>query len=110
MLKNKGGAKHVHLRISCPPIISPCYMGIDFPTKAELIAGRFHELNKETYLEEIRKKIGADTLLYQSLDDLTQAIGMRKDQLCLACLTGQYPLKSVQKLAEMEKSIIKSRI
>ena len=110
LLRKKGGAKRVHLRIGCPPIISPCYMGIDFPTKTELIAGRFHELNKETYLEEIRKRIGADTLLYQSLDDLTQAIGMREDQLCLACLTGQYTLKSVQKLAEMERSIIKSRI
>jgi len=109
MLRIKGGAKRVHLRISCPPIISPCYMGIDFPTKAELIAGRFHELNNENYLEEIRKKIGADTLLYQTLDDLTQAIGMRKDQLCLACLTGEYPLKSVQKLAELEKSIVRSR-
>ena len=109
MLRIKGGAKRVHLRISCPPIISPCYMGIDFPTKAELIAGRFHELNTENYLEEIRKKIGADTLLYQTLDDLTQAIGMRKDQLCLACLTGEYPLKSVQKLAELEKSIVRSR-
>jgi amidophosphoribosyltransferase len=110
LLRNKGGAKRVHMRISCPPIISPCYMGIDFPTKAELIAGRFHELNDENYLEEIRKKIGADTLLYQTLDDLTLAIGMRKDQLCLACLTGEYPLKSVQKLAELEKSIVRSRI
>ena len=55
MLRIKGGAKRVHLRISCPPIISPCYMGIDFPTKAELIAGRFHELNNENYIEEIRK-------------------------------------------------------
>ncbi len=110
MLRNKGGAKRVHMRISCPPIISPCYMGIDFPTKAELIAGRFHELYDENYIEEIRKKIGADTLLYQTLDDLTQAIGMRKDQLCLACLTGEYPLKSVQKLAELEKSIVRSRI
>ncbi len=110
MLRNKGGAKRVHMRISCPPIISPCYMGIDFPTKAELIAGRFHELYDENYLEEIRKKIGADTLLYQTLDDLTQAIGIPKDQLCLACLTGEYPLKSVQRLAELEKSIVRSRI
>jgi amidophosphoribosyltransferase len=109
LLRKKGGVKRVHLRIGCPPIISPCYMGIDFPTKAELIAGRFHQLNEETYLEEIRRKIGADTLLYQSLDDLTKAIGLGKDQLCLACLTGEYPLKSVQKLAELEKSIVRSR-
>jgi len=109
MLKEKGGAKRVHLRVSCPPIISPCYMGIDFPTTDELIAGKFQNYYAENYLEEIRKKIGADTLLYQTIDDLTEAIGKKKNQLCLACLTGDYQLKSVQKLAEMEKSIVRSR-
>ncbi len=109
LLREKGGAKHVHLRISCPPIISPCYMGIDFPTKDELIAGRFQKLYGEDYSEEIQKKIGADTLLYQTIYDLTHAIGKDKNQLCLACLTGDYQLKSVQKLAELEESIVKSR-
>jgi amidophosphoribosyltransferase len=109
MLRDKGGAKRVHLRISCPPIISPCYMGIDFPTKAELIAGRFQEQYGETYLEEIRREIGADTMLYQTIEGLTHAIGKSKDQLCLACLTSDYPLKSVQRLAELEKSIVRSR-
>ncbi len=109
LLKEKGGAKRVHLRISCPPIISPCYMGIDFPTKEELIAGRLQILYGEQYLEEIQKRIGSDTILYQTIDDLTDAIGKNKNQLCLACLTGEYPLKSIQKLAEMESSIIKSR-
>lgn len=110
LLREKGGAKRVHLRISCPPIISPCYMGIDFPTRDELIAGRLQSLFGEEYIEEIQKTTGADSLLYQTIDDLTKAIGMNRNQLCLACLTGEYPLKSVQKLAEMEKSIIKSRI
>ena len=108
LLKEKG-AKRVHLRISCPPIISPCYMGIDFPTRDELIAGRLQGLYGEKYLEEIQKNTGSDTLLYQTIDGLTEAIGKNRNQLCLACLTGQYPLKSVQKLAEMERSIIKSR-
>ncbi|MBA7678198.1 Amidophosphoribosyltransferase [subsurface metagenome] len=109
LLREKGGAKRVHLRVSCPPIISPCYMGIDFPTKDELIAGRFQELYNENFLEEIRRTIGADTLLYQTVEDLTQAIGKDKNQLCLACLTGDYQLKSVKKLAELEKSIVRSR-
>ncbi|MFX0027794.1 MAG: amidophosphoribosyltransferase [Candidatus Hermodarchaeota archaeon] len=109
LLREKGGVKRVHLRVSCPPIVSPCYMGIDFPTKAELIAGSLQELYDEDYIEEIRKKIGADTLEYQTIENLTHAIGKNKNQLCLACLTGEYPLKSVQKLAEMEKSIVKSR-
>ncbi len=109
LLREKGGAKRVHLRISCPPIVSPCYMGIDFPTKTELIAGRFQQVYGEDFIEEIRKETGADTLLYQTIEDLTKAIGKTENQLCLACLTGDYPLKSVQKLAELEKSIVKSR-
>ncbi|MFX0002654.1 MAG: amidophosphoribosyltransferase [Promethearchaeota archaeon] len=109
LLREKGEAKRVHLRVSCPPIISPCYMGIDFPTKDELIAGRSQNLYNEKYLDEIQKKIGPDTLLYQTIEDLMDAIGKNKNELCLACLTGNYPLKSVQKLAELEKSIVKSR-
>jgi len=109
LLRDKGEAKRVHLRISSPPIISPCYMGIDFPTKNELIAGRFQDLYGDDYIEEIRKEIGADTLLYQTVENLRHAIGKNKNQLCLACLTGEYHLKSVQKLAEMEESIVKSR-
>jgi amidophosphoribosyltransferase len=110
LLREKGGAKRVHLRVSCPPIISPCYMGIDFPTKEELIAGRFQNRYGEGFLDEIQRTIGPDTLLYQTIDDLTQAIGKNRNELCLACLTGDYQLKSVKKLAELEQSIVKSRI
>ncbi|ADG13026.1 amidophosphoribosyltransferase [Methanocaldococcus infernus] len=81
----KAGAKEVHLRIGCPKIISPCYYGIDMPTKRELIAS-----NKD--IEKIRKEIGADSLGYISLEGLIKAIG-RKD-LCLACLTGKYPTRT----------------
>jgi len=109
LLKEKGGAKRVHLRVSCPPIVSPCYMGIDFPTKGELIAGRFQKQYGENYIDEIQRTIGPDTLLYQTIDNLTQAIGKSRNELCLACLTGEYQLKSVQKLAKLEESIVKSR-
>ncbi|MFX1361054.1 MAG: amidophosphoribosyltransferase [Promethearchaeota archaeon] len=111
LLREKGGAKTVNLRISCPPIISACYMGIDFPTREELIAGRYQILYKdENYIEKVRKTIGADTLRYQTIDDLIEAIGKKRSQLCLACLTGDYPLKSVKKIAELENSIVMSRI
>ncbi len=109
LLKNRGGAKRVHLRISCPPIISPCYMGIDFPTKDELIAAKFYEEYGESYIEEIQKHIGADSLLYQTKEDLSRAIMKNENKLCRACLTGKYPLKSVEKLREIEESIAKSR-
>ena len=105
-LIREAGAISVNVRISCLPVIRPCYMGIDFPTTSELIAGRFKNLyGEENYIEEIRKKIGADSLRYQTIDDLVSAIGKSKNQLCMACLTGEYPLKSVNKIIEMEKSI-----
>ncbi|MCS6293592.1 MAG: amidophosphoribosyltransferase [Nitrospira sp.] len=84
MLRN-AGAKEVHMRISSPPIISPCFYGIDTPTKKELIAS-----NHST--EEIRKYITADSLAYLSLDGmLTSAPGIPA-QYCNACFTEKYPI------------------
>lgn len=108
-LIRNAGAKSVNVRISCPPVVSACYMGIDFPTRNELIAGRFEILYGDNYVEEIRKHIGADTLLYQTVDDLKKAIGKNDNELCLACLTGIYPLKSIKNLAEMENAIANGR-
>ncbi len=79
------GAKEVHMRIGSPPIISPCYLGIDMPTKEELIAS-----NKD--IEGVRKKLGADSLRYLSIDGLVRAIGKARDELCLGCLTEEYPV------------------
>ncbi len=109
-LIREAGAISVNVRISCPPVIKPCYMGIDFPTTSELIAGHFiHLYGEDNYIDKIRRKIGADSLRYQIIDDLVSAIGKTKNQLCMACLTGEYPLKSVNKIIEMERSIISDR-
>jgi len=79
------GAKEVHMRISCPPTISPCFYGVDTPSKAELIAA-----NKS--IEEIREFIGADSLAYLSLDGLKKACGDgERTTYCTACYTGVYP-------------------
>ena len=83
-LVREAGAKEIHLRITCPPIISPCFYGIDLPNYKELIAA-------QKSLEEIRKFVGADTIYYQSVDDLVAAIGKKKGELCLGCITGDYP-------------------
>jgi len=80
----EAGAQEVHLRISCPPTISPCFYGIDTPTKDELIASSHS-------LEEIRQYIGADTLGYLSLKGLRQAVEDSQGRYCLACYTGNYP-------------------
>jgi amidophosphoribosyltransferase len=79
------GAKEVHMRISCPPTISPCFYGVDTPSKRELIAA-----NKS--VEEIREFIGADSLSYLSLEGLKKACGEgEKTTYCTACYTGVYP-------------------
>ena len=79
------GAKEVHVRIGCPPVIAPCYMGMDFPTYSELVAAN-------NPIEGIRKLIGADTLGYSDPEAVMEAIGLG-DTLCMACLTDKYPLK-----------------
>src|SRR5208337_4007494 len=78
------GAREVHMRISCPPTISPCYYGVDTPSKKQLIAA-----NKS--VEEIREYIKADSLVYLSLEGLRKAAGERDEQFyCTACYTGKY--------------------
>jgi len=78
------GAREVHLRISCPPTISPCYYGVDTPSLGELIAANYD-------IEEIRAYVEADSLAYLSLDSLRESIGDSDHHFCYACYTGHYP-------------------
>ncbi len=88
------GAREVHLRISCPPTISPCFYGVDTPSKRQLIAA-----NKS--VEEIREFIGADSLAYLSLEGMQRACGEgEKTTYCTACYTGVYPTGHVDVLLE----------
>jgi amidophosphoribosyltransferase len=81
----EGGAREVHMRISCPPTVSPCYYGIDTPTRQELIASTHS-------VEEIRQFLEADSLGYLSLEGLRQAVGDEgQSRYCLACYTANYP-------------------
>jgi len=83
------GAKEVHLRISCPPTISPCFYGVDTPRKKDLIAAN-------NSIEEIRRYIEADSLAYLSLDGLQKACdGGEGNRYCIACYTGDYPTQWV---------------
>jgi len=79
------GAKEVHMRISCPPTISPCFYGVDTPRRSELIAATHT-------LEEIQRYIGADSVGYLSLEGLLSAVGTRRTSYCTSCYTGQYPV------------------
>lgn len=87
----EAGAKEVHMCVSCPPIKYPCFYGIDFPTKAELIA------HKQS-VEAIRKYIGLDSLYYLSLEGMLSAMPLCKDNFCTACFTGIYPAKRPKKV------------
>lgn len=83
----QAGAKEVHLRISCPPTISPCYYGVDTPSKEELIASHHT-------IEEICQFVGADSLGYLSIEGMLMACGEQDNQLsfCTSCYTGKYPI------------------
>ena len=81
----QAGAKEVHMRISSPPIVSPCFYGIDTPTKRELI-GSSHTVH------EIKKYITAESLAYLSLEGMLNAVPGRPDQFCNACFTEHYPI------------------
>jgi amidophosphoribosyltransferase len=91
------GAREVHMRISCPPTVSPCFYGVDTPTKKELIAAN-------NTVEEIRRFIEADSLGYLSLAALRRAVGDdQKHEYCYACYTGDYPTELVN-IEELMKS------
>lgn len=80
----EAGAKEVHMRISCPPTVSPCYYGVDTPRKADLIAAQMS-------VEEVCRYIEADTLGYLSLEGMLEAIGFETNSSCVACWNGKYP-------------------
>ena len=83
-LLRDAGAREVHVRITSPPIKHPCFLGVDMATYDELIAANYS-------VEEIRRKIGADSLGYLSLDGLIRSTGRKREEMCLGCLTGVYP-------------------
>jgi amidophosphoribosyltransferase len=83
------GAREVHMRISCPPTISPCFYGVDTPSRSQLIAAN-------NTVEEIRRFVEADSLGYLSLESLRKAVDDRDGRYCYACYTGDYPTELVQ--------------
>jgi amidophosphoribosyltransferase len=94
------GAKEVHMRISCPPTISPCFYGVDTPSKKQLIAA-----NKS--IDEIREYIGADSLAYLSVEGLKKAAGEgEKTSYCTACYTGKYPTDWVD-VEEIQPAVVR---
>jgi amidophosphoribosyltransferase len=90
------GAKKVYMFVTFPRITGPCFYGIDMATYGQLIGSRYDE-------KEIAKIIGADVVCYQSLEGLVRATGLRRDELCTACVTGEYPTPFAQEIADRMK-------
>ncbi|MEK6954961.1 MAG: phosphoribosylglycinamide formyltransferase, partial [Candidatus Micrarchaeota archaeon] len=93
----ESGAKEVHILVSCPPVISPCYMGIDFPTYKELLAS-------DRNIAQITEELGADSVTYNDTDALQRALALPENDNCMACLTGIYPTPKIHEYAVSMKS------
>ena len=102
-LKEEGKAKEVHLRISCPPIRGSCFYGIDMSTISELLVPPYEKksvsenISKKT-CAKIAKDLGADSLIYQSIEGLIKSIGLPGKRLCTACINCNYPTPWGKKL------------
>ncbi len=98
----QAGAREVHLRISCPPTVSPCFYGVDTPTRKELIAAN-------NSVEEIRKFVEADSLSYLSLGSLRRAVADHDANYCYACYTGDYPTELPSNLITVDQLLATAR-
>jgi len=102
-IRERGGANEIHVRVACPPIVAPCFYGIDMSTVRELFAPRFMAGARPTVAEQeaMARELGADSLYYLPLEAVAQAVGLPEDRLCRACVTGQYPTPEGQRLYEL---------
>ncbi|HKA05714.1 MAG TPA: amidophosphoribosyltransferase [Gemmataceae bacterium] len=102
-LRDRGGAKEIHVRVACPPIIAPCFYGIDMSTVKELFAPRYMKGRRPTLEEQDRmaKDLGADSLMYLPLEAVSRCIGIGEERLCRACITGDYPTPAGEQLFQL---------
>jgi len=98
-----GHAKEIHVRVACPPIVSPCFYGIDMSTISELFAPRFMREGKpmEDVYREMAQELGADSLRYLPVDSIAKAVNRPAEELCRACITSNYPTPHGQKLYQI---------
>jgi len=99
-IRKLGLPKEIHVRVACPPIVSPCFYGIDMSTVGELFAPPFLDGGPLTsQIEaEMARQLGADSLRYLPVESIARAIGLDPDELCRACITGDYPTAWGRKL------------
>jgi amidophosphoribosyltransferase len=88
----EAGAKKIYMVVTFPPIRHPCYMGIDFPTREELVAARVGDdhLSISEINTRVAKEIGVDGFGYNDIQGLSKGTGLKKNEMCYACITGVY--------------------
>jgi amidophosphoribosyltransferase len=101
-IRDRGGAREIHLRVACPPIIAPCYYGIDMSSTDELFATRFVDLPGGGVSPEAQQKmaqeLGADSLRYLPVEAIARSVTLSPERLCRACITRRYPTETGQLL------------
>lgn len=108
-IRDRGRAREIHLRVACPPIVAPCYYGIDMSTRDELFATRFAETDAEGRIviseeaqDRMARELGADSLRYLPVDSIARSVSLAPDRLCRACITGEYPTDTGRDLYQIE--------
>jgi amidophosphoribosyltransferase len=105
-MRSLGRAREIHVRIACPPIVAPCFYGIDMSTIDELFAPEYLRAGRLTdeSQAEMAARLGADSLRYLPVESIARSIGMPADDLCQACLTGRYPTPAGTRLYEIARA------
>ncbi len=105
-LREEGGAKEIHVRVACPPIVAPCFYGIDMSTIKQLFAPNFYppgEPLTDEIQDEMARVLGCDSLRFLPVESLSKAIGIPQDGLCQACVSGNYPTPAGQRLYQLDR-------
>jgi len=109
-IRDVGKAKEIHIRVACPPIVAPCFYGIDMSTIGELFAPQFQKEGQsdEAMFAAMAAELGADSLRYLPIESIARAVEKPADQICRACITGEYPTPHGQKLYDIALTNYKS--
>ena len=107
-IRKLGGAKEIHVRVACPPIVAPCFYGIDMSTIDELFAPKFLNGGELTPAieAEMAAALGADSLRYLPVESISKAVRYPSSSLCQACITSKYPTASGQRLYQIARENI----